>query len=196
MSEESAFAELIRRVRAGDDAAATELVRQYEPAIRRAVRLRLDPRLRRVCDSMDVCQAVLCSFFVRAASGQYELNTPDQLLKLLATMARHKVSKAVRHQRAARRDERRVEAGSTEDRDIPGAEATPSRVLAARELLDEFHRRLTPEERQLAEARNQGQDWAAIAADVNGSPEALRKKLSRAVERVAGELGLDEVGDE
>src|SRR5437764_2757199 len=153
MTEPGSFPDLIRRVRGGDEAAAAELVRRYEPAIRRSVRLRLDPRLRRVCDSMDVCQAVLCSFFVRAASGQFELNTPEDLLRLLATMARHKLSKAVRHQRAARRDERRVVAGSTEDREIPAAEATPSRQLAARELLHEFQRRLSPEERRLAEAR-------------------------------------------
>jgi RNA polymerase sigma-70 factor (ECF subfamily) len=145
---------------------------------------------------MDICQAVLCSFFVRAASGQYELETPDQLLKLLATMARHKLSKAARDQRAARRDNRRIAGGAVEERDITGGEATPSRHLAGRELLEEVHRRLSPEERHLVEARNQGEDWAAIAADVGGNPEALRKRLARAVDRVAEELGIDEVDDE
>src|SRR5437588_9826371 len=137
MSEGAAFSELIRRIRAGEETAAAELVQRYESTIRRVVRLRLDPRLRRVCDSMDICQAVLCSFFVRAASGQYELETPEQLLKLLATMARNKLSKAGRHQRAARRDNRRVEAGSAEDREVAAAEASPSRQFAAKELLAE-----------------------------------------------------------
>jgi RNA polymerase sigma-70 factor (ECF subfamily) len=194
--EEPSFPDLIRRVRAGDDAAAAELVRRYEPAIRRSVRLRLDPRLRRVYDSLDLCQAVLGSFFVRAASGQFDLDTPEQLLKLLATMTRNKLSKAGRHQRAARRDARRVEAGDAAARDLVGAEATPSRHVAARELLEEVHRRLSPEERQLVELRHQGRDWAAIAAEVGGSPEALRKKLARAVGRVAEQLGLDEATDE
>src|ERR1043166_5920283 len=98
MQDPSSFADLIRRVRTGDADAATEIVREYEPAIRRSLRLRLDPRLRRTADSMDICQAVLCSFFVRAASGQYELETPEQLLKLLATMARHKAQKVRRDQ--------------------------------------------------------------------------------------------------
>src|ERR1051326_5709961 len=105
MPAESSFTDLIRCVREGDADAAAELVRQYEPAIRRSLRLRLDPRLRRTCDSMDLCPAVLCSFFVRAASGQYELDSPEQLLKLLATMARHKLSKARRDQQRAKRDE-------------------------------------------------------------------------------------------
>ncbi len=82
MSDDSSFQDLIRRVRSGDDDAAAELVRRYEPAIRRVVRLRLtDARLRRVFDSMDVCQSVLGSFFVRAAMGQYDLDNSDQLLK-------------------------------------------------------------------------------------------------------------------
>src|SRR5262245_7793683 len=51
MLDDKAFQDLISKVRAGDDDAAAELVRLYEPAIRREVRLRLrDPRLRRMFD--------------------------------------------------------------------------------------------------------------------------------------------------
>src|SRR5262249_13616623 len=49
-----AFQDLMRRVRAGDPAAASELVRQYEGEIRRVIRVRLDARLGRVLDSMDI----------------------------------------------------------------------------------------------------------------------------------------------
>ena len=53
---ENPFRELIRRVRAGEQDAAAELVRQYEPTTRRMVRVRLtDTRLRAMLDSMDVC---------------------------------------------------------------------------------------------------------------------------------------------
>ncbi len=104
MSETEAFQVLIERVRAGDAEAAAELVRRYEPMVRRAARVRLvDPRLGRVLDSMDICQSVMARFFVRAALGQYELNSPDQLLKLLATMARNKLANQAHGQRAARR---------------------------------------------------------------------------------------------
>jgi RNA polymerase sigma-70 factor (ECF subfamily) len=196
MSSNSSFTDLIWRVRQGEADAAAELVRQYEPAIRRSLRLRLDPRLRRTCDSMDLCQAVLCSFFVRAATGQYQLDTPEQLLKLLVTMARHKLSKARRDQGRARRDPRRVVSGSPEEHAIPTAASSPSEQVAAREILAEVQRRLSDEERRLVELRSQGQDWAAVAAELGGSPEALRKKLTRAVARIAEQLGLDEVEDE
>jgi RNA polymerase sigma-70 factor (ECF subfamily) len=192
MSTAPSFADLVRRVRSGDADAAAELVRRYEPAIRRYLRLRLDPRLRRTCDSMDLCQMVLCSFFVRAASGQFELDTPEQLLKLLATMARHKLSKARRDQLRDCRDVRRLAAGSAEAQPLAAAASSPSEQVAAREMLAEVQRRLSVEERQLAEWRSQGRDWAAIAAELGGSPEALRKKLTRAVARVAGQLGLED----
>jgi RNA polymerase sigma-70 factor (ECF subfamily) len=189
MGEDNPFEDLIRRVRAGDEAAAAELVRRYEPHIRRAVRVRLDPRLGRVFDSMDICQSVLASFFIRAALGQYELNTPDQLMRLLATMARNKLSNQVARQRAGRRDYRRVTGDSADE---GGSDPTPSRQVAARELLAEARRRLTDEERDLLDRREQGQEWNAIAADLGGSAEALRKKLTRAIDRITGQLGLDD----
>ena len=142
MSEEPSFRELIGRVRRGDQQAAAELVRRYEPAIRRAVRFRLtDPRLRRTCDSLDVCQSVLLSFFVRAALGQYDLDTPEQLLRLLTAMARNKLLNQARAQQAARRAGRVVPGGLL-DSQLVGKEQDPSKEAEARELLREVQRRL------------------------------------------------------
>src|SRR5271155_4787835 len=110
------FQALIRRIRSGDGAAAAELVRQYEPEIRRTVRVRLtDPRLRRVFDSMDICQSVLAAFFARAALGQFELNRPEQVFKLLVSMAHNKLNDQVRREHARRRDNRRLALGSPEE---------------------------------------------------------------------------------
>ena len=61
-----------------------------------------------------------------------------------------------------------------------------------RDLLQEVQRRLSADERRLLELRNQGCDWAAIAAEVGGAAETLRKKLARAIDRVVDELGLDD----
>src|SRR5262245_54922251 len=103
MSADSNFAELMARVRAGDNQAAADLVRQYDAVVRLEVRVRLsDPRLRRLFDSMDICQSVLASFFVRAAAGEYDLNSPQDLVKLLGSMVRHKLALQVRKQRAQR----------------------------------------------------------------------------------------------
>ena len=95
----SSFTDLLQRVRAGDERAAEELFHSYEAQIRRVVRVRLtDPGLRRQLDSVDICQSVMADFFVRVALGRFELETADQLIKLLATMARNKLlNKAARY---------------------------------------------------------------------------------------------------
>lgn len=196
MADEAPFHDLIRRVRRGDDAAAAELVRRYEPAIRRAIRFRLtDPRLRRTCDSMDVCQSVLASFFVRAASGQYDLDSPEQLLRLLTTMARNKLLNQARQEHAARRDNRLV-TDDIANHDVAAGDPGPAQQAEAKELLAEVHRRLAPDELKLVELRNQGHDWNAIAEQVGGTPAALRQKLHRALARLSGEFGLEDGEDE
>jgi RNA polymerase sigma-70 factor (ECF subfamily) len=196
MSDDNVFTDLIRRLRAGDPHAAEELVREYEPAIRLEVHCRLrDPRLRRTFDSLDVCQSVLASFFVRAAAGAYDLEQPDQLRKLLVGMARKKLLFQVRKQRAQRRDVRRLEPITRADA-AAVADPGPSRQCGARDLLHSLQQRLSPEERQLAELRAQGREWPDIAAQVGGTPSGRRKQLTRAINRVARELGLDEEEDD
>lgn len=196
MPDEVPFHELIVRVRNGDEQAAADLVRRYEPAIRRAVRFRLtDPRLRRTCDSMDICQSVMLSFFVRAASGQYDLDTPEQLLRLLTTMARNKLLNQARQQQAARRDNRLV-TDDIADHDLAEPTPGPSQQVEARELLQEVHRRLDADELRLVELRNQGHDWNAIARLVGGNAAALRQKLHRALARLSQQFGLEEGDDE
>jgi RNA polymerase sigma-70 factor (ECF subfamily) len=194
MRPEDSFADLMRRVRAGDAQAAAELVRRYEPEIRTEVRVRLrDPRLRRAFDSMDICQSVLGSFFARAAAGQYDLRDPGQLLRLLLRMARNKLAGHVRRQRSQRRDDQRL-AGAcpVEWVEVAAPGSDPSQVVAGQELLREFRRRLSPEERQLADLRAQGVGWGAVVARLGGTPEGRRKQLHRAVGRVARQLGLEE----
>jgi RNA polymerase sigma-70 factor (ECF subfamily) len=193
MPEAPAFDELIRRVRAWDQEAAAELVRRYEPAIRRAVRVRLaNARLGNLFESMDICQSVLRSFFVRAASSQYDLETPEQVLRLLTAMARNKLASHARKQYSLRRDHRRASLIGDHGSQLVASVDSPSADIVASDLQQEVRRRLAPDEWQLLELRNQGQEWASIAAQVGGQPDTLRKKLARAIDRVVGELGLDD----
>ena len=193
MPEAPTFEELIRRVRDWDQEAATELVRRYEPAIRRAVRSRLaDARLGNSLDSMDVCQSVLKSFFARAASGQFSLETPEQVLKLLTTMARNKLASQARKQHSLRRDNRRASPIAEGGSRLIAPGDRPSAALVVLDLQQEVRRRPAPDEWQLLELKNQGHDWAAIAVRVGGNAETLRRKLARAIDRVVDELGLDD----
>jgi RNA polymerase sigma factor (sigma-70 family) len=198
MSELNTFTDFLRRIRAGDEQAAAELVRQYEPLIRREVRLRLDDqRLRRLFDSMDVCQSVLASFFLRTAAGEYDLESPAQLIKLLVKMAHNKVASAARREHRQLRDSRRAHAeGGTELAGVADDSPSPSELIAGKELLSQLQQRLSTEERQLVELRGDGLSWADVASRLGGTAQARRMQLARALKRVGRELGLEETSDE
>jgi RNA polymerase sigma-70 factor (ECF subfamily) len=193
MLAEGSFDDFIRRIRSGDEEAARELVQRYEPVIRLEVRRRLnDPSLYRLFDSVDICQSVLLSFFIRARLGQYDLSEAGQLVRLLIAMARKKLAFQARKQHSQRRDSRRqvAEGGRLLETvtDGPG----PDSLAIARDLLTALRQRLTSQEIQLAELREQGLTWPEIAFQVGGTPQARRRQLERALDRVASQVGLDD----
>jgi RNA polymerase sigma-70 factor (ECF subfamily) len=194
--EDAGFADFIRRIRAGDDRAARELVERYEPVIRREVRLRLrDERLSSRFDWTDIRQSVMASFFVRAAAGQYDLTQPDRVLRLLVAMTRNKLAQQVRRHRSDRRDYRRLEAHDPAYLEGRSAAApTPSRLVAGRELLEDVRRRLSPDERRLADLRAEGFEWAEIAARLGVTTDACRKQLARALDRIEEQIAASEAG--
>jgi RNA polymerase sigma-70 factor (ECF subfamily) len=187
---------LLERIRSGDQQAATELVRRYEPALRRTIRLRLrDRHLRRRLDSSDVCQSVLVRFLQRIAAGQYDLHTPEDVLKLLATMARNQVVNEALHQQAAKRDYRRQADSPETNSDLAARGSSPSQHVAAEELLSKARDLISPAEWRLLELRKEGREWAQIAHLLGGTAEGLRKQLARAVARVTEALGVVKLPD-
>jgi len=193
MENQPSFADWIHRVRSGDPDAATDLVRLYERAVRVAVRVKLtDPRLRTQFDSMDVCQSVLASFFVRAAAGQFDLSNPQQLVGLLVKMAQNKLLMQARRHRQRCRDVGRVEAAGDDPPPIRDPGPGPFRHAAGREMLQNLYGRLDADERAIAERRGLGHGWAEIAKDLNQEPDTVRMRFTRAINRVAPALGLDD----
>ena len=147
MTTEASFTDLLNRIRTGDATAAEELVERYQPALRRMVHVRLvSDRLRRLFDSEDICQSVLASFFVRMALGQYDLEQPEDLLKLLAVMARNKVVNKARRMDLNGQGGERVSLADLSNSVLTAASAGPSRHAALKDLLQEIPRQLTSQE--------------------------------------------------
>jgi RNA polymerase sigma factor (sigma-70 family) len=192
MSDKSEFHALMAGVRAGCPRAAEQLFREYEARVRRQVRTRLrDRRLRRLIDDADVCQSVLGCFFLRARQGAYDLDDPEDLIRLLTGMVRNQLADWIRWLSARRRDFRRA-THLTAAVAVPTPSPTPSQLVADAELLCEVRARLNEEERLVADLRGDGRSWAEITREVGGSGDAHRMQLRRAASRVARELELEE----
>jgi RNA polymerase sigma factor (sigma-70 family) len=189
-SGENPFIGYITRLRAGDASALEELVARYEPVIRLEARMRLRaPHLRAVLDSMDICQSVLKSFFTRAAAGQFSIDRPEDLNRLLVQMACNKSKEAARKEQAQKRDGRRT-ARLGEDTDGLAGAADPFEDLEWKELLVRGRELLDPEERLVADRRVAGESWDEIAAALGGTPDRHRMQLKRAQDRIVAALGL------
>ncbi len=191
MKQGPSFTELIDRLNGGDEEAAAQVVKEFEPAIRRELRFRLrDSRARLELDSMDISQSVLSNFFVRVAARQYDLKEPGDFVRLLVTMTRNKVAERLRSEHRQRRDSRRTVHG-VENLALVSQEPSPSRVLQGKELLQQVRERLGNEERQLVNLRCQGLSWDEVARAVGGSADARRKQLARAIDDLVHKLELD-----
>jgi DNA-directed RNA polymerase specialized sigma24 family protein len=194
MNRNDDFSELFARVCRGDADAAEVIVRRYESAIRVAVRTRLsDPALRRQLDSMDVCQSVLSSFFIRAATGAFKLHEPRQLVALLVKMAQNKLAMHARNQYRQRRDVRRSRESFREPAGLVSSAPGPIRHVAGKELLSRALEMMSTEIRGIAEQRMRGESWSEIASDKGGTPDARRKQYERAVSHIADVLDISEV---
>jgi len=195
MLSDQQFAELMAKTRSGDQDAARELVRQYEPEIRRAARLRLtDPRLRRIVDSIDICQSVFGRFFKSATDGSFDLEKPEQLLVLLTTMTRNRIIDEHRRQTTQKRNRPEPDGRPFDPCSVIEDSPGPRTAAAARELLSEVRSRLTADELQIADLRNAGKSWEEVATELSESADGLRKRLERALDRVRTEIEASPIG--
>ncbi len=194
MAEVSSFASYLSRLKAGDSQAAQAFFDDYGPQLARMVRVQLgDQRLRCTIDSMDICQSVYGHFFLRLMADQLALESPAQLMGLLVRMAQYKVISHARAARASKRDVARLELGGDEGlARVAESKPTPSSVVSLNNLLAEVRSRLSPEEKAIFDLRRQGLDWVEIGQKLNKQADAVRKRLTRSLDKIAGELGLED----
>jgi RNA polymerase sigma-70 factor (ECF subfamily) len=181
---------LLDEVRAGDDAALSRLLQQYEPRLRTAARVLLGPFLRPHLDSIDLVQSVHRELLPGLREGKYDLSSSQQLLGLALTVIRRKVA------RNWRRLQREQKLGSLPE----NPDAPPETALASRHADDDplanalvndaiqtMLRRLGADDRRLVERRLQGHSTTDIAQELNCDPHILRARLSRLRQKLRAE---------
>jgi RNA polymerase sigma factor (sigma-70 family) len=190
------FQELLERVRAGDDAATSELFHRYEGDVKRVVRAMMRVEwIRRGADPSDIYQSVMASFFIRAALGQYEISSPSQLLALLKRIAKNKVADV------ARSPDRRMSVVSVSGPDRVGIEPVdpekgPASQIMWKDLFQKVRDRFTDDERRVSDLRMNGGSWQEVGAELGEEADAVRMRLVRALRRICREMNLEELSDD
>jgi len=185
MLPEDHFQDLIVRVRAGDQDASTQFAKMFEPFILRVIRFEMRKqthytKIRACLGSSDVCQSVLKSLFVGLREGRFELNQPEQLQKLLRIMSRFKIATEGRRLSVILREV--MDGGSPPDRADSGP--GPEKPVDDQDLAEAVLRYFSEYELGILQRRLDGETWPEIAARLGVSPDTLRRRLERAIERV------------
>lgn len=175
---------LVDLSRSGDEQAALQLFQDYADRLLALARRRMSLSLASRVDPEDIVQSVFRTFFQRLKNGQFTLEEPDDLCKLLMRITVHKTLRQVAYHQAAKRDLRQ-EAGrdhSVHEEMLAVLDREPSAdvAIAFLEQLDYFLNRLKPLERQILEMRMQGDSNEEIARKLG----LYDRKVRRVVEQL------------
>lgn len=176
---------LIRRIRGGDAAAREILLGRYLPVLRRWARGRLPASARDLSDTDDLVQVTL----LRALNhlDEFEARHAGSFLAYLRQILLNQVRDELRRQQ-------RRPGGVELDDELPDLETPPlveqmlghERVRAYEKALA----RLPKRQQELIVMRMEfGMSYPEIAAEVDGTPDAVRVMIARAIVQLSRELG-------
>ncbi len=184
---ETEFDVLMRRVREGSEDAAREVLERYGEYILRAVRSRLNRRLRSKYDSADFVQAVWASFFA-GAPKKYSFDHPAALIAFLAALAQNKVVEAVRQRLATRKHdvtrEQSLDASYADD--VPAHGPSPSQIAAANDEWRHLLRDLPAHYQRILALLREGHTQREVAEELGIAERTVRRVLYKLNAEPAG----------
>lgn len=184
---------LLEKLTSGDDAAAEQVYRSYEPYLRMVVRRQLSPDLRAKFDSMDVVQSVWVHMLKGFREAGWRFADTTHLRAFLIRLTRHRFIDRLRRHRGE------LERGqSLGDGDIDEAlladDPQPADILQADELWEQLLELCPPAHREVLRLKREGALTAEVAARTGlheGSVRRILGTLSRRLARRQGEASRD-----
>jgi RNA polymerase sigma-70 factor (ECF subfamily) len=169
---------LLRRLRTGDQDAATRLYFRYADRLRQLARAQCSPDLARRVDLDDIVQSVFSSFFRGIGKGYYDVPAGEELWKLLLVIALNKIRAKGAYHRAARRDVRQTVEGLSlkqQPDENPDDAGSPYSVLKM--TIEELVEALPELQRLMINLRIEGYEVAEIAEKVHRSKRTVERNL-------------------
>jgi RNA polymerase sigma-70 factor (ECF subfamily) len=175
-----AFLELWR---AGDESAARHLFNRHVDRLVALAGRHISERLAGRVDPEDVVQSVFRTFFHRAREGQFHVEGPDDLCKLLARITVHKTLRQIAFHRRAKRNQAQEASQGTEVeailRELSDREPPPEEVAAFLDQLSHFLEHLGGQDREILSLRMDGYSTGEIAGKLGVSDRKIRRLLER-----------------
>ena len=182
------FADLVARVKAGDDLAMKELMRQYEGVLLRTASALVGRNLQSSIDSVDLVQSVQLMLWLGLRTGKFSIATPKHWLALATLMLRRKVA---RHCRKVPPQLHVTIDGSLSDTltelaiFTPPGDSDPGRAVEFDDLAENLLGQLDGLDREMLRLRFQGYSTADVARKLNLDAGVLRVRLGRLRTRFA-----------
>lgn len=184
MGNNDSFNDLLKRAKAGDEAAIREFLSRFEQEVQTMVRARLPRKLRTRFDSTDFVQSVWQSFFVDAGRDSPEFDNLEHFRGFLFGMVRNKVHE--QHRRLtrtgkydmAREEPLYVRRGNREMlREVASPEPTPSQNIQANDRMAQLTAGRSPREVEVLTLRRQGLTFAEIATRTGIHERTVRRVI-------------------
>jgi RNA polymerase sigma factor (sigma-70 family) len=197
MDPDPSFAELLIRLRQGDQEAAARIFHTFSRRLIALARSRMHGLIRQKEDPEDISDSVFKSFFRRDAQEPFDLDDWDSLWSLLTVITLHKCGKRIRYFRAACRDVQREVEPPAEHNDshagweVIAREPSPDEAVQLTDTVEQLMRELDGRERQILSLSLQGWTVTEVAAEVKRSERTVYRTLERIKDRLE-DLGRDE----
>lgn len=183
---------LLEKLNRGDEKAAEQVFREYEPYLRKVVRRMLPNHLRPKFDSIDIVQSVWGDMFTVFREGGTSFAGVPQLRAFLVRATQNRFIDRIRqHQTALKREVH----GACELDELPARDQSrPSEVAIANELWEQLLQNCPAEHRPILTLRYAGASPIEIAEKLSMHPGSVRRILREMALRFScGPLGEDEV---
>lgn len=176
------FDDFARRLYAGDDEAARELLTRYASQLMHLAARRISPQLRSKVDSDDVVQSVMRSFLRRVAHREIDLRNWSSLGALLTIMTIRRCSRQAAWHRADRRRaslEQPLELDGKQLVELISREPSPEAVATLADTIRYLLEQLDEQDRDIVQLSLAGESTADIAARVGCSQRTVQRTLFR-----------------